>query len=135
MKIALLALATLPLIGASAASAQAPDWNKGTPLSVTMTNRGFVPSQLRLRSGAQYVITFRNRSDRAHTFTAKEFFAQARVAPGDQAWVSHNEVELDGNRSARLHIVAPTTPGAVYYFRSTRIQDAAQKMKGEIYVR
>ena len=118
-----------------ASPAMAQDWSKGTPVTITMTNQGFVPQRIVLRQGRQYVITFRNRSDRGHNFTARSFFDHARVSPRDQAWVREDAVKLDARQSATVHIVAPTTPNARYDFRSTRIEDAGEKMKGYILVR
>ncbi|PZU10372.1 cupredoxin domain-containing protein [Sphingomonas sp.] len=129
-----LALPAIALIAAPAA-AQAPNWAKGTQITVTMTNKGYAPRRITMRQGAQYVLRLRNPSDRAHTFAAKEFFAQARISPRDQGLIPRNEVVLKPGRSATLHIVAPTTPNALYTFKSTRIQDAASDFKGEIVVR
>lgn len=130
------AILAAALLLALPAAAQAPiNWAKGTPLSVTMTNRGFVPARLSLRQGQQYVLRLRNPSDRAHTFSAKEFFAQARVSPRDSGLIPRNEVVLKGGQSATLHLVAPTTPNARYEFKSTRVGDAGTKYKGAIFVR
>ena len=116
-------------------SARAPAFTTGAPIRITMTNDGFVPARITLRNGADYVLQIRNRSDRAHNFSAPPFFKYARVAPRDSAWVANNRVELKPGERATLHIVAPDTPGARYDFRSTRIEDAASGMKGEIFVR
>jgi hypothetical protein len=121
---------------AAPAAAQAPiNWSRGTPVTVTMTNRGFVPERLQMRAGRQYILTIRNPSSRGHTFASKEFFGLARVAPRDGRWLPRNEVELKPGQRATLHLVAPTTPGAQYEFRSTRVADAGTKYKGAIYVR
>jgi hypothetical protein len=116
-------------------AAPAQNWNKGTPVNITVTNDRFIPSSVTLRQGRTYILRITNRSDRAHNFSSNRFFKYARVAPRDSGWVVHNEVKLAPRQSATLHIVAPTTPNAVYEFRSTRIQDAAENMKGNIYVR
>ena len=125
----------LGLAVAVPATAQIPNWAKGTPVSVTMTNHGFSPGRLTLRRNGAYIVRFRNPSDRTHTFTAKTFFAQARVSPKDQAWIGKDEIELKPGQSATIHLIAPDTPNAIYPYRSTRLEDAAAKMKGEIYVR
>ncbi|MDO6413743.1 cupredoxin domain-containing protein [Sphingomonas sp. BIUV-7] len=129
------ALLLAPTALAAPKPAPGPNWNRGTPLTVTMTNQGFVPARLALRQGGQYILRIRNPSDRTHSFSAKEFFGLARVSPADQAWIPRNEVELKPGQSATLHLVAPTTPGAMYYFKSTRVADAATKFKGAITVR
>ena len=120
---------------AAPATTQVPNWAKGTPITVTMTNHGFSPARLTLRRSGAYTVRFRNPSDRTHTFTAKSFFAQARVSPADQAWISKNEIELKAGQNATLHLIAPDTPRAIYPYRSTRLEDATAKMKGEIHIR
>lgn len=130
------ALLGLVLLAATPALAQkAPSWAKGAPLTVTMTNRGFVPAQLTMKQGAGYIVRFHNASDRTHEFAAPAFFKLARVSPADQRWVSRNTLELRPGERATLHLIAPDTPGARYDYRSTRIEDAASKMKGAIYVK
>lgn len=139
------ALALAPLVLSAPASAAPPkkpapaakpiNWKDGTPTSVTLTNKGYAPRRLVMKPGGQYVLRLHNPSDRAHTFAAKEFFALARVSPADQAWIPENEVVLKPGQSATLHLIAPTTPRALYTFKSTRITDAASNFKGEIVVR
>jgi uncharacterized cupredoxin-like copper-binding protein len=131
-----LALAAAAAALAAPAAAQAPiNWSRGTPVTVTMTNRGFVPERLQMRAGRQYILTIRNPSSRGHTFQAKQFFAQARVAPRDGRWIPRNEVELKPGQRATLHLVAPTTPGSQYEYKSSRVADAGTKYKGDIFVR
>jgi hypothetical protein len=129
------ALVLVALVSLAAPAVQAEDWNRGAAISITMTNHGFVPHRIVLRRGTPYVLRFRNVSDRAHNFAARTFFDYARVSPRDQNWVRHDEVVLKAGERAAVHIVAPTTPGARYDFRSTRIEDAGADMKGTIYVR
>lgn len=132
---AVLALAAAAGLIAPAAAQTAAAWNRGTPLTLTMTNRGYVPARLVLRAGRHYVLRIRNPSDRGHTFSAKSFFELARIAPRDAGWVARNDVVLKPGQSATLHLIAPTTPGALYPFRSTRVADAGTKYKGDIIVR
>jgi FtsP/CotA-like multicopper oxidase with cupredoxin domain len=131
MKPILLAAA---LIAAPAVAAPAVNWSKGAPVAITVTNDRFIPDRVTLRQGRQYVLTIHNRSNRKHNFAAGSFFKYARVAPRDSGWVTHDEVRLAPGQRATLHIFAPDTPNASYKFRSTRIEDAAEKMKGTIYV-
>ena len=117
------------------AAAQKPNWTKGAAITITMTNHGFLPERIVMKQKATYILHFRNQSDRTHNFSAPTFFKIARVSPADQAWVTKNEVELRPGQAATVHIIAPDTPSARYEYRSTRIEDAASKMKGAIYVR
>jgi uncharacterized cupredoxin-like copper-binding protein len=120
---------------AVAAPPKAPNWQRGTPLSVTMTNKGYSPRRIVMQPGGQYILHFHNPSDRTHDFTAGDFFAQARVSPRDQGIIPRNRVELKPGTSTSLHLIAPTTRRAVYAFKSERIADAASNFKGEIVVR
>lgn len=130
----LLALA-LALAIAAPAAAVAQDWNKGTPIGVTMTNDRFSPARLTLTHGRAYILRIRNTSDRKHNFSAPQFFKFARVAPRDSGWITDNKVDLAPGESATLHLIAPSTPNARYQFRSTNLLDATEKLKGAIYVR
>ena len=133
--LALAVLAAAPALGQPRRAPAAPAWDKGAPLTISMTNRGFSPARINLRQGAGYILRLRNASNRTHIFSAKDFFRLARVDPRDQAWVARNEVEVPAGRTATIHLIAPDTPDAVYDFRSTRIADAGEKVKGVIHVR
>ncbi len=129
-------LAALLLATPAIATAQAlPNWNKGTPVNITVSNARFSPARIILRSGEHYILRIRNVSDRRHNLSAPEFFTAARVAPQDSGWVTDDKVDLKPGQSARLRIVAPTTRNAVYAFRSTNLLDAAGGMKGQFVVR
>lgn len=125
---ATLAALTLP------AAASAQNWRKATPINVTVTDDRFIPARVTLRQGRAYVLRLHNSGSRKHNFSSNRFFKYARVRQSDSGWVVHNEVSLAPGQTARLHIVAPSTPNAAYEFRSTRIADAAEKMKGTIFV-
>ncbi|SFS00570.1 cupredoxin domain-containing protein [Sphingomonas jatrophae] len=116
-------------------AAPSPNFNRGTPIAVTVTNDRFIPDRINLRRGRAYAITIRNASDRRHNFSAPDFFGLARVAPRDGRLVSDNKVDLRPGQRATIRIIAPDTPNAVYRFRSTNLLDAAEKLKGNIYVR
>lgn len=133
-----LLLAALAVAGPAAAqggAASVPSWSKGAPLTITVTNQGFTPRRIAMKSGQGYVLHVANRSDRGHNFSARSFFKLARVDPRDQAWVAEDEIKLAAGQRATVHIIAPTTPGARYDYRSTVLADAGEKMRGAIYVR
>ncbi len=135
MSVRLPLLAVLAGLAAIPAVAQAPAFPKGAPIAITVSNDRFTPQRIVLRSGRPYTLNFRNVSDRAHSFSARTFFKIARVNPADQNAVAENKVELKPGQSARVRIVAPSTPNAVYDFRSLQIADAGENMKGTILVR
>lgn len=133
-------LLALPLFAAAltlaapAVSAKAPGWGSGKAVTITVTNDRFTPSRITLKGGRHYTLRFHNPSNRGHNFSAKTFFDVARVAPADARKVSHDDVNLAAGQWTTVRIVAPTTPGAAYDFRSTVLADAAEKLKGTIYV-
>jgi plastocyanin len=128
------ALALALTLGAPAMAAKAPAWGSGKAVNITVTNDRFAPSRITLKSGRHYTLRFHNASDRGHNFSAKKFFDLARVAPADARKVRHDDVNLDAGQWTTVRIVAPTTPGAAFDFRSTVLRDAGEKMKGKIYV-
>lgn len=132
MKIIALALALGAALPAHAALA---DWHKARTIGITMTNHGFVPDRIVLKSGAPYVLRFTNSSDRGHDFAAKSFFRLARVEPADGDLVRNDKIDLDPGRSATVRLIAPNTRGARYDFKSAHLTDAASKLKGAILVR
>jgi hypothetical protein len=119
---------------AAPAAAAGPAWGSGKAVNITVTNDRFAPSRIVLKSNRHYTLRFHNASNRGHNFSAKKFFDLARVAPADARRVSHDDVNLAPGQWVSVRIVAPDTPGAVFKYRSTVLADAAEKMKGEIYV-
>jgi uncharacterized cupredoxin-like copper-binding protein len=91
------ALAALPLLLASPAEAQAP-----STYTVGLSSFAIAPNPIRLRAGQPVRLVFTNQAGRSHDFTAKRFFAQARIlagaAPGGQ-------IELKGGQSATVDLV------------------------------
>lgn len=117
------------------AHAALADWSKARTIGIAMTDHGFVPARITLKSGAPYVLRFTNRSKRGHDFSAKSFLRVARVEPADGYLVRNDKVDLDPGRSAALRLIAPTTPGARYDFKSAHLTDAASGLKGSIDVK
>jgi hypothetical protein len=132
MKTLLLALATL----AAPAAAQAPNWAKAQPISITMTDHGFVPRTIAVRRDGLYVLRMTNRSGKGHNLTQKSFFANAQVAPQDRGWVRDGRIVLNARERATVHFRAPVTrPGGTYQFSSTTLGDADDDYKGVFLIR
>ncbi|HEX8446753.1 MAG TPA: cupredoxin domain-containing protein [Sphingomonas sp.] len=91
---ALAAVTVTAVTGGAAAAPRAPNWNRGTPITITVTNDRFTPSTVTLRRGQHYILRIRNLSNRKHNFSSPDFFALARVAPRDSGWVTDNKVDL-----------------------------------------
>lgn len=91
-KIAIAAIFASPV----AAAAQNP------VVSIDLKNFSFAPSPIHLRAGQEVTLTFTNRADGGHDFTAKEFFRAAKVISGN---VTEGEVELGAGQSKSVTLV------------------------------
>ena len=130
MKSALLALAlALP------AAAQMPG-QRAQPITVTMTDRGFIPADVVVQRGAPYVLHLENRSNKGHNLTQKEFFQLARVAPADQGVARDGKIVVPAGGRATVHFIAPMSrPGGEFQFSSTTVADAPRDYKGRFLIR
>jgi len=63
----------------------------------------FAPKPIHLQAGAPVTLTFVNRSGSSHDFTAKGFFARARILSGN---VENGEVDL-GPHQTRVVTLVP----------------------------
>ena len=136
MKALLVAPAALAL--AIPAIAQAPGRNPGRPepITIAMTDGGFLPGRFALRGGTPYVLRLTNRSGKGHNLTQKAFFQDARVDPHDRGWVRDGRISLRPGERATVHFLAPDVrPGATYQFSSTVLGDAASDYKGVFLIR
>jgi hypothetical protein len=132
MKTLVLALAVL----AAPAAAQAPNWTKAQPISITMTEHGFIPRRIAVQRNGLYVLRVTNRSGKGHNLTQKAFFANARIAQQDRGWVRDGQIVLDSGRRATVHLQAPATRrGGTYEFSSTTLADADDDYKGVFVIR
>ena len=130
----LLVLASLAL--AASAAAQAPNAARAKAVSITMTDRGYVPRRIVLQRGAPYVLHVVNRSDKGHNLTQKSFFHSARVEPHDRGWTRGGRISLEAHRSATIRLRAPMTrPGGTYEFSSTTLGDADNEYTGVFIMR
>lgn len=81
------AAAALSLMFASAAPVAA----QPAQLQVQVWSYGFLPRPIRLEAGKRVTLTFVNRSNASHDFTAPGFFQHARIISGS---ASEDEIEL-----------------------------------------
>jgi uncharacterized cupredoxin-like copper-binding protein len=101
------------------------------PVEIGLENFNFTPASIHLRAGRPYRLELHNAAGGGHDFSAPEFFAAARVAPGDAAKVAHGEVELTAGKSVTVHVI----PAAGRYkLVCTHLGHALLGMRGEIVV-
>jgi plastocyanin len=84
------------MLAAVPASAQAPI------RVVELSSFAYAPKVIALAAGKPVTLSFVNRSRDAHDFTAKSFFARARIVSGS---VSGGKVELKGGQSQKVTLI------------------------------
>ncbi len=132
MKTALLALMAI----ATPAIAQTPDARAPQPVTITMTDHGFVPRTIVLRRGGSYVLRIANRSDKGHNLTQKAFFRAARLSRKDRGLAGDGQIILAAGERATVRFEAPLTrPGGTYQFSSTTLGDADNDYTGVFRMR
>lgn len=92
----LAAVAAVSLVAVSPAPAQP------AAQVITVWSYGFAPHPLYLVAGQPVTLTFQNRSGSSHDFTAKGFFANARILAGDAA---EGEVELMPHETKTIRLI------------------------------
>ena len=96
----------------AAAGIAAPATAQQAAQTITVSSFSFAPKPIHLTAGPPVTLTFVNRSGGGHDFTAKTFFAAARITAGA---APGGEVELGGHQTKSITLVpaaAPTPPTA-----------------------
>ena len=91
---AFMAAAALAFAGSAAAQPQVQ--------TIELRSFSYSPRTIRLAAGKPVILAFVNRSGDAHDFTAKGFFARARLVSG---MATGGEIELRGGQSRSLTLV------------------------------
>lgn len=125
----LVCLTAAALLMAGAAAAQ----TSARTVEVDLWNFKFDPDALTLQAGQPYVLHLVNQSDSRHDFTAKAFFAAARIAEQDRGAVVDGKVDLAPNSSRDIHLTAP--PAGSFEARCSKFLHAHLGMKAAIVVR
>ncbi len=86
----------------AAALIAAPAVAQTPVVPIELKSFSYNPSPIHLRAGQEVTLTFTNRSDGGHDFTAKEFFRAARIISGN---VAEGEVELGSGQSISVTLV------------------------------
>ena len=111
---------------ASSAVAQGADEER-----VQLSSFDFAPRELHLRAGQPVALVRTNAASGGHDFSAPEFFAAARVQPGDAAMIEDGEIDVPGHSTRTVHLV----PAAgSYKLTCTHTMHALLGMKGRIVV-
>jgi uncharacterized cupredoxin-like copper-binding protein len=103
-----------------------------TPITVTLSNYAFTPSELDLKSGTTYRMHLVNAGPKTHSFSAPEFFSASQIADEDQAKVVKGLVDLENGQSVDI-TVTPGRPGT-FSFECTHFMHRTMGMHGKIVV-
>lgn len=125
-------LALISLLLASPAMATGPDWGTAQEVEVRLTSFTFTPARIELVAGQPYVLRLINAANGGHNFHARQFFAAAHVAPGDQEHVRKGAVEVAGQETVELRLVAPAA--GRYELDCSHFLHDSFGMSGEIVV-
>jgi plastocyanin len=90
-------LAALSLVSISPAAAQ-----PAAAVTIYAWSFNFAPKPIHLRAGRPVTLTFVNRSNGSHDFTARSFFANSRILAGA---APDGEVDLRGGETRRITLV------------------------------
>ena len=125
----LLAAAALAL-GATAGSAQTPDFSHAAAVEIVLTSFSFTPDTLHLRAGVPVRLTIRDTKG-GHNFAAPKFFAAARIVAEDARKVRGGKIELSAGDAVTIRLV----PAAgTYKLSCTHFLHTSFGMKGSIVV-
>ena len=126
----MLLLAAGLTLGATASSAQTPDFSHAAAVEVVLKSFSFTPATLHLRAGAPVRLTIRDAKG-GHNFAAPKFFAAARIAPEDASKIRGGKIELEGGEAVTIRLV----PAAgTYKLTCTHFLHTSFGMKGSIVV-
>jgi plastocyanin len=103
-----------------------------TPITVTLSNYAFTPSELDLKSGTTYRMHLVNAGTKTHSFSAPEFFAASQIAGEDQAKVVKGLVDLENGQFVDITVTAGR-PGT-FSFECTHFMHKMMGMHGTIVV-
>ena len=120
------------LFVAASGSAQTPDWSHAKRVEIDLVNFKFTPATITLQHGQPYVLHFVNMASGSHNFAAKQFFSAATIAAEDSTAVKGGMIELHGNDSADVRLVAPAV--GTYEAHCSHFMHSTFGMTGSVVV-
>ncbi len=110
------------LVAAAPAFAQAPAY------TIELSSFAYAPHPIHLRAGRPVTLTFVNRSNSGHDFTARSFFAASRIIAGA---APNGKVRLGPGRTQSITLVP--RPG-VYGVHCSHFLHSQMGMRTRIFV-
>jgi uncharacterized cupredoxin-like copper-binding protein len=120
-----------PFLILAAFAAPASAQNVPRTVEIDLASFSFTPGTIQLGAGEPIVLKLVNAGRGGHNFSAPEFFAAARLAPGQPA-IADGTVEVPSRRTIEVRL---TPARGRYGLRCTHTLHATFGMRGEIDVR
>ena len=122
-------IARIALTAALMLAAAAPASTPTLPtIVIDMASYRYTPAAIHLAAGQPVTLRFNNSSGMVHDFTAKDFFARAKVIAGP---VVKGKVTLEAGASTSISL---TPARGTYKVRCTRLFHTMRGMVGSIVV-
>ena len=121
-------LVLLPLL--VAVHAAAPAQRAAPVVDVRLTSFDFTPSEIRLGAGQPVVLRLTNPGRGGHNFSAPQFFAAARIAPGQNV-IRNGAIEVPSQQTVSVRL---TPARGTYRLRCTHTLHSTFGMRGRIVV-
>ena len=96
---------SLPRLAAVAAISLclgAPATAQPAAQTIELSSFAYAPKPIQLRAGRQVTLTFVNRSNSGHDFTARDFFASSRIVAGS---APEGKIRLGPGRTQNITLV------------------------------
>jgi plastocyanin len=127
----LLAFAALLLFAAPAAAQREPEWRTAAEADILLHPFRYEPAVIRLAAGVPVKLHFVNNGRANLSFSARDFFAAARVRRRDARWLQGGGFRLAPGERRTIALVP--APGH-YRARSTYLLHRLRGMNAEIIV-
>src|SRR5688500_12162637 len=114
----------------AAAPVSAPAQNATATVEVRLSNFDYSPREIRLRAGEPVVLRLINASGGGHDSSAPDFFAAARIEPGQRV-VRGGKIEVPSRQAVSVRLVPAR---GSYRLRCTHMLHSAFGMRGRIVV-
>ena len=118
----LAAIAALSALATTAAAAQP------APQVINLSSFAYAPHPIQLRAGRPATLTFVNRSNTGHDFTARNFFAASRIVAGA---VPGGKVRLGPGRTQSITLIPRA---GVYGVHCSHFLHSQMGMRTRIFV-
>lgn len=115
-----------------AVARRAPRPRPPVTVSVTMSDRAFVPSTVRMPAGRRVALRLTNVDRTEHGFSATAFFAAASLDASAVGMIENGAVSV---RSGETRVVRLIPRAGVYELSSKKVLDQVSDMRGRIVVR